>query len=69
MIAPWVIDNELAGAPMSEDGTSGIKNLNYLFSASVIKRDFKVFKEDEIIVEIKAEKTLTKEDEAVRSLL
>ena len=45
VLAPWVIDNELTGAPVSEEGTSGVKNLNYLSSASVIKRDFKAFKD------------------------
>lgn len=44
VIAPVVIDAEIQGLP-SKDGTSGVKNLNYLTFPSHIRRDIEAFLE------------------------
>jgi len=45
VIAPVIIDNQLIGAPSDERGASGVNNLTYLSSSSVIGRDFRIFKD------------------------
>ncbi len=44
VIAPFVLDADLQGAPM-ENGTSGVKNLNYLSLPSYVVRDIRIFQE------------------------
>jgi outer membrane protein len=45
VIAPWVIDRELLGLPISEKGASGIRNLYYLSRPITLSRDIQVFRE------------------------
>jgi len=45
VIAPWIIDTYLLGLPITQDGTSGVRNLYYLNTPETLDRDISAFKE------------------------
>lgn len=45
VIAPWIIDTDLLGISVTQEGTSGVRNLYFLDTPATLDRDIKAFKE------------------------